>query len=221
MAAIKGILESPTMATIRRKEATRRKLARSKVKNMEMSLQVSLHWQSVTWDCELLKPKVFFVILPNQATAEEKEGEEDKEDLAKLFADTEHPVFLLVSVVWICFEQNQCVFLLYDFLISRRQQKTSTVIYTVLDWRKIGCTATWVDGHPMSPESVFADILPSRTVEISSCGDQGKPSSSQRLHLSFQINMQVAIKIYLVQKVKFYLNMFEIWHFLVTNLEKS
>ena len=148
--------------------------------------------------------------MPNQATAEEKEGEEDKEDLAKLFADPEHPVFLLVSVVWICFEQNQCVFLLYDFLISRRQQKTSTVIYTVLDWRKIGCTATWVDGHPMSPESVFADILPSRTVEISSCGDQGKPSSSQRLHLSFQINMQVAIKIYLVQKVKFYLNVSEI-----------
>ena len=29
-------------------EATRRKLARSKVKNLEMSLQVSLHWQSVT-----------------------------------------------------------------------------------------------------------------------------------------------------------------------------
>ena len=65
-----------------------------------------------------------------------------------------------------------------------------------------------VDGHPMSLESVFADI--SRTVEISSCGDQGKPSSTQRLHLSFQINMQVAIKIYLVQKVKFYLNMFDI-----------
>ena len=145
--------------------------------------------------------------MPNQATAEEKEGEEDKEDLAKLFADPEHPVFLLVSVVWICFEQNSCGFLFYGFLISRRQQTTSTVIYTVLDWRKIGCTATWVDGHPMSPESVFADILPSRTVEISSCGDQGKPSSTQRLYLSFQINMQVAIK-YLVEKVKFPLNIF-------------
>ena len=36
------------MPTIWVKEATRRKLARSKVKNMEMSLQVSLHWQSVT-----------------------------------------------------------------------------------------------------------------------------------------------------------------------------
>ena len=48
MAAIKRILESPTIATIWVKEATRRKLARSKVKNMEMSLQVSLHWQSVT-----------------------------------------------------------------------------------------------------------------------------------------------------------------------------
>ena len=145
--------------------------------------------------------------MPNQATAEEKEGEEDKEDLAKLFADPEHPVFLLVSVVWICLAQNPCGFLFYDFLIFRRQQKTSTVIYTVLDWWKIGCTATWVDGHPMSPESVFADILPSRTVEISSCGDQGKPSSTQRLHISFQINMHVAIK-YVVEKVKFPLNIF-------------
>ena len=59
MAAIKGILESPTMPTIWVKEATRRKLVRSKVKNMEMSLQVSFHWQSVTWDYELLKPQVF------------------------------------------------------------------------------------------------------------------------------------------------------------------
>ena len=48
MAEIKRILESPTMPTIWVKEATRRKLVRSKVKNMEMSLQVSLHWQSVT-----------------------------------------------------------------------------------------------------------------------------------------------------------------------------
>ena len=117
MAEIKRILESPTMPTIWVKEATRRKLVRSKVKNMEMSLQVSLHWQSVTWDYELLKPQVFFIILPNQATAEEKEGEEDKEDLAKLFADPEHPVFLLVSVVWICFKQNPCGFLFYGFLI--------------------------------------------------------------------------------------------------------
>ena len=48
LAEIKRILESPTMPTIWVKEATRRKLVRSKVKNMEMSLQVSLHWQSVT-----------------------------------------------------------------------------------------------------------------------------------------------------------------------------
>ena len=67
------------------------------------------------------KTSSFFVISPNQATAEEKEGEEDKEDLAKLFADPEHPVFLLVSVVRICFKQNPCVFLFYDFLISRRK----------------------------------------------------------------------------------------------------
>ena len=76
-----------------------------------------------------VKTSSFFVILPNQATAEEKEGEEDKGDLAKLFADPEHPVFLLVSVLWICLKKNTCAFLFYDFLISRRQQTTSTVIY--------------------------------------------------------------------------------------------
>ena len=148
MAAIKGIFESPTMATIWVKEATRRKLARSKVKNMEMSLQVSLHWQSVTWDCELLKPQVFFVILPNQAAAEEKEGEEDKEDLAKLFADPEHPVFLLVSVVWICFEQNSCGFLCFKIFLFFDASKRHQLWYT----------RCWIGGKLVALQHELTDI---------------------------------------------------------------
>ena len=207
MAAIKEILESPTMATIWVKEATRRKLVRSKVKNMEMSLQVSLHWQSITWDYELLKPQVFFSSFCQTKPLQRRRK-------AKRIKRTWQNSLLIRSILSVCssqlcgFVSNKThvyfffmIFLFLDAKPSTRHPRCQ------IEWRKIGCTATWVDGHPMSPESVFADILPSRTVEISSCGDQGKPSSTQGLHLSFQINMQVAIK-YLVEKVNFSLNIF-------------
>ena len=73
-----------------------------------------------------VKTSSFFFILPNQATAEEKEDEEDKEDLAKLFADPEHPVFL--QFCGFVLKKHMCISFIL-FFISRRQQTTSTVIY--------------------------------------------------------------------------------------------
>ena len=119
MAAIKRILETPTMATIWRKEATRRKLARSKVKNMEMSLQVSLHWQSVTWDCELLKPQVFLSFCQTKPLQRRRK--------AKRIKRTWQNSLLIRSILSFCSSQL-CGFVSnkthVDFLIFRRQQKT-------------------------------------------------------------------------------------------------
>ena len=41
--------KSPTMATIWRKVATKRKLARNKASSREEAIQVSFHWLRVTW----------------------------------------------------------------------------------------------------------------------------------------------------------------------------